>query len=286
MNTLPKVRIDPRVYQAAVQASLLVYGMLFLGFDVSPTRVALLLGFSVATQFVCSKLFRLPQFDPKSAINTGLSLCLLFRCGELPFAAGIAAASIASKFVIRWNGKHIFNPSNFGIVVALLSGCGWVSPAQWGQFALFAFLVAAAGFLVVTRASRADISLAFLGTYAALVIGRAMWLGDPLTIPFHRLQNGSLILYGFFMISDPKTTPDSRIGRIIFAALVAWGAWYWQFRMFHINGLMYALAAVSLLTPLLDWLFPGPRFDWKKSQKKKHENKQATARDLVPQPAG
>jgi Na+-translocating ferredoxin:NAD+ oxidoreductase RnfD subunit len=151
---------------------------------------------------------------------------------------------------------------------------------------MFAFLLGAAGFLVVTRASRADISLAFLATYAALVIGRSLWLGDPLTIPFHRLQNGSLILYGFFMISDPKTTPDSRLGRIIFAALVAWGAWYWQFRMFHTNGLMYALAAVSMLTPLLDWLFPGPRFNWKKEKETKHENHKTPARGLVPQPAG
>lgn len=258
-------QIDPRVYQAAVQGSLLLFGMLFLGFDISPPRVALLLGVSVATQFACTKIFRLSAFDPKSAVNTALSLCLLFRCDSMAFTAAIAAACIASKFIIRSNGKHIFNPSNFGIVVALLAGCGWVSPAQWGQFALFAFLVAAAGFLVVTRAARADISLAFLGTFSALVIARALWLGDPLEIAFHRLQNGSLILYGFFMISDPKTTPDTRAGRIVFAALVAGGAWYWQFRMFHTNGLMYALAAISLLTPLLDRLFPGPRFDWKKT---------------------
>ena len=86
MRKPSKGSIDPRVYQAAVQASLLLYAMLVLGFDVAPSRLALLLTVSIATQFVCTKLFRLPQFDPKSAINTGLSLCLLFRCGDLPFA--------------------------------------------------------------------------------------------------------------------------------------------------------------------------------------------------------
>lgn len=278
--------IDPRVYQAMVQGSLLLLGMTVLGFDITPGRVLLLLSVSIGTQALCTRLFRLPSFDPKSAINTGLSLCLLFRCNSPAFAAGVAAACIASKFLIRANGKHIFNPSNFGIVIGLLSGCSWVSPAQWGQFALFAFLVAAAGFLVVTRAARADICIAFLGCYAALVIGRALWLGDPMTIPLHRLQNGSLILYGFFMISDPKTTPDARTGRIVFAALVAFGAWYWQFRLFHTNGLMYALAAVSLLTPLLDRLFPGPRFAWLNKRETKHEENKSSARDLIPQPAG
>jgi hypothetical protein len=64
------------------------------------------------------------------------------------------------------------------------------------------------------------------------------------------------------MVSDPKTTPDSRLGRMFFAAVVAWGAWYWQFRLFHTNGLLWSLGLFSLLTPLLDWLLPGSQYAW------------------------
>ena len=88
------------------------------------------------------------------------------------------------------------------------------------------------------------------------------WLGEPLAIPLHRLQSGALLLFTFFMISDPRTTPDSRAGRIVFAALVAFGAWYVQFRLFRTNGLLWSLAAFSLATPLLDWLLPGSRYRW------------------------
>ena len=62
---------------------------------------------------------------------------------------------------------------------------------------------------------------------------------------------------------DPKTTPDSRAGRIVFAALVAYGAWYVQFRLFRTNGLLWSLAGLSLAVPLIDWLLPGARYSWK-----------------------
>src|SRR3954452_21717031 len=81
-------------------------------------------------------------------------------------------------------------------------------------------------------------------------------------IPLHRLQTGALLLFSFFMISDPKTTPDSRTGRVLFAALVAFAAWYVQFRLFRTNGLLWSLAASSMLVPIIDRLVPGARYAW------------------------
>ena len=81
-----------------------------------------------------------------------------------------------------------------------------------------------------------------------------------MAIPMHRLESGALLLFTFFMISDPKTTPSSRAGRILFALLVAYGAWYVQFRLFRTNGLLWSLAAFSMTVPLIDWLLPGTRY--------------------------
>jgi hypothetical protein len=64
------------------------------------------------------------------------------------------------------------------------------------------------------------------------------------------------------MISDPKTTPDSRAGRLLFAALVAYGAWYVQFRLFRTNGPLWSLAAFSLMVPLIDRVLPGSKYTW------------------------
>jgi Na+-transporting NADH:ubiquinone oxidoreductase subunit NqrB len=255
--------IDPRLYQIAALAALLGWGVLRLGFDVTPQRAAILLAGALATQYACARIWRLPAFDPKSALISGLSLCLLLRTNHDALALAAAAAAVASKFLLRWKGKHLFNPTNFGLVALMLAtGRVWVSPAQWGSAAFFGFLLACAGGVVVQRAARADVTLSFLGSYLALLLARSAWLGEPLAIPLHRVQSGALLLFAFFMISDPKTTPDSRAGRVLFGALVAFGGAWIQFRLFRTNGFLWSLAACALLVPVIDRLLPGRRYAW------------------------
>lgn len=255
---------DPRLYQIAVLSSLLVYGVFGLDFEVSALQAAALLGTALLTQAVCTRLWHLPAFDPRSALISGLSLCLLLRTGSLLLAFAAAVLTIASKFVIRWRGKHVFNPTNLGIVALMLATGGqvWVSPGQWGSVALFSFLMACLGGMVVHRAARSDVTWAFLGFYLAVLFGRALWLGQPMAIPLHQLESGAFLLFTFFMISDPKTTPDSRAGRVLFALLVALGAGFVHFVLYRPNGLLLSLAFLSPLVPLLDRLLPGNRYVW------------------------
>ena len=257
---------DPRLYQIGTLASLLVYGMGWLDFDISPSRVAVLLTAVLATQWACDRLVGAKSAfssSARSALISGLSLCLLLRTNTTELAVAAATITIAGKSLIRVDGKHLFNPTNGGIVAMLLLTNGvWVSPGQWGAAAFFAFLLACAGSLVVNRAARSDVTFAFILAYAALVFGRSLYLGEPLAIPLHRLESGGLVLFAFFMISDPKTTPDSRLGRVLFAALVACGAWYVQFRLFRTNGLLWSLAACSILVPIINRLTPGSQYAW------------------------
>jgi Na+-transporting NADH:ubiquinone oxidoreductase subunit NqrB len=257
---------DPRHYQIAMLSSLLVYGMWRLDFEITVARAAAMIATAVVTQLVCARLGSVPaatRWDVRSALISGISLSLLLRTNSLTIALVAAIVTIASKFVIRLRGKHLFNPTNIGIVAMMLAtGQVWVSPGQWGNVAFFAFLVACLGGLVVNRAARSDVTYAFIVCYLALVYGRSLYLGEPMTIPTHRLENGALLLFTFFMISDPKTTPNARAGRLVFAALVACGAWYVQYRMFRTNGVLWALAACSLLVPIIDWVLPGARYDW------------------------
>jgi enediyne biosynthesis protein E5 len=263
--------VDPRVYQIAVLASLLVYGMARLEFDITVARACLVLLTAVVTQAVCDWLTRRPS-NIRSALISGLSLCLLLRTNYTSLAVAAAVVAIASKFLISVRGKHLFNPTNGGIVTLLLFASQvWVSPAQWGSVAFFAFLMACLGGIVVNRASRSDVTYAFIVSYCALLFGRSFYLGEPWAIPLHRLQSGALLLFTFFMISDPKTTPDSRAGRVLFAALVAFGGWYVQFRLFRTNGLLWSLAACSLAVPLIDRLLPGARYSWTSHKEQPHD---------------
>jgi enediyne biosynthesis protein E5 len=262
-NLLPK---DPRYYQIAVLVSLLIYGVSWLSFDIGVGQIVVLLGSVLLTQFLSGKFLSVAPFDPRSALISGLSLCLL-RTNSVLLLIATAVITIASKFVLKWNRKHIFNPTNFGIVAMLtLTSDVWVSPAQWGSKLYFAFLMACLGGMVIHRAMRSDVSYAFIFSYATILFGRALWLGDSLAIPLKQLQSGALLLFTFFMISDPKTTPDSRPGRILFALLVAAGAAYVQFVLYRTNGLLWSLAICSIMTPLIDYLLPGTKYEWNNPQ--------------------
>ena len=258
------LRSDPRHGQILTLGSLLFYGLGWLGFDLGPAQVALTLASALAVQRLGDAWTGAPwRSGAKSALISALSLCLLLRTDALWLAAVGSAIAVGSKFVIRVRGKHVFNPTNGALVALLLTtDLAWVSPGQWGTAAAFAFAMACAGMLVVNRAARSDVTLAFLASYAALLVGRSLSLGEPLTIPLHRLESGAFLLFSFFMISDPKTTPDSRVGRIAFAMLVAAGAWYVHFRLFRPNGFVWALAAASPLVPVIDWFVPAARYQW------------------------
>jgi len=265
MSTVRSPWKDPRLYQILILSLLLVYGVARLDLEIRPLQAFLLLGTALLTQWACTRLWRLPAFDARSALISGLSLCLLLRTNSAVLAVLAAAVTIASKFVIRFRGKHLFNPTNFGIVALMLAtgGAVWVSPGQWGSAAFFAFLIACLGGLVVNRAARSDVTYAFLAFYLAVLFGRALWLGQPMAIPLHQVESGAFLIFAFFMISDPRTTPDSRAGRVLFALLVALGAGFVHFVLYRPNGLLLSLAFLSPLVPLLDVLLPGKRYVWR-----------------------
>jgi len=255
---------DPRLYQIASLGTLLTYGLLWLHFDVPLLQIAITFGGALLTQYAGTRWLNLSSFDPRSAIVSAVGLCIFLRTNDLFVAALAPFIAISSKFIIRWKGKHIFNPTNLALMVVLATGLGWISPGQWGQVAWFAFLVACLGSLVVTRAARADVTLSFLGFYVGLLVARALWLGDPLTIPMHQVESVTLLIFSFFMITDPKTTPDSRAGRILFTLLVAVCSFFVQFSLFRPHAPLWALLACSPLVPLIDSLLPGSRYSWSK----------------------
>jgi len=254
---------DPRYYQIAVLTSLLFFGVLALDFGIHWQNAAAIITTALAVQLAGTAYAQLPRFDPLSPMITSLSLTLLLRTDEIGLAAAAAAIAIGSKFLIRIRGKHVFNPANVALVsLMLLSDKAWVSSGQWGSAALGAFALACLGFLVLTRAKRAETTIAFMLIYATLLFGRALWLGDPLSIPVHQLQNGALLIFAFFMISDPKTTPNTAIGRVLFAAIVASLAFTIQFIYYEPNGPILALIIAAPIAPLVDYLVRGEIYQW------------------------
>ena len=254
---------DARHYQIAALATLLVINFVWIDFGAKPLNSALAIASALATQAACARWFGLPGLDLRSPLITGLSLSLLLGADTAWLFALAGVIAIGSKFLLRLDGKHIFNPAGFAIIALLFAAPGvWISPGQWGTSIWFAALLTFFAILVLQAARRSDIAIFFLGSHATLLFARAWWLGDPAAIPLHQLQSGALLIFTFFMISDPRTSPDSRLGRFLFALAVAllahWLAFFLQMR----PALYVALIVLAPSVFLLDAVLPGRRFAW------------------------
>jgi Na+-transporting NADH:ubiquinone oxidoreductase subunit NqrB len=260
--------IDPRYYQLTVQVSLLLWGLLVLGFSVKPVDIVVTLLTAVTVQWVCTRWAQIP-LNILSTLNTSLSIILLLHAAHWGWFMFAAVIAIASKFLFRFDNRHIFNPSNVGIVVAILiTESAWAAPGQWGQTMWWALLLAGAGLAFLLGFSRVLTTWVFLCTYAGLILLRSIWLGDSLLIPYHQLQNGSLLIFAFFMLSDPMTIPQSAKGRILYGVWVAVVAWILQFWFYIPNAFLYALAGSSLLVIGINRYSKGSLFAWKYSNSK------------------
>jgi Na+-transporting NADH:ubiquinone oxidoreductase subunit NqrB len=254
---------DPRLFQIFALGILLAIGAYCRDFSLRPTQAILTFAVGLATQRACWPLTPNKPRSLRSAIITSLSLTLLLRADNLLVHPIAAAAAISSKSIFRFRDKHLFNPATFGVIFALnfLPGC-WISPGQWGADVAVAGWVVVLGMLVTERARRADISWAFLAFYLGALAIRVAYLGQRWAVWTHQLSSGALLLFAFFMISDPMTAPNSRGGRIVHAAIVAAIAYAWQFRFFRINGLIWALFIAAACVPIWDAIWPAPKFNW------------------------
>lgn len=260
-------RLDPprdaRIYQIAFQATLLTLGVIVRDFSLRPEQMLLCFAAGIATQAFWVSHLRLERVGWLSPVITCLGLSLLLRSDSMWVHPAAACIALTAKFTLRIRNKHVFNPANLGVIVALIAFPGaWVSPGQWGNDLAWSLWFVALGGLVAQRARRWDISWAFLAFWLGLVALRVTWLGQPWTILMHQLESGALLLFTFFMISDPMTIPNRRGARFGYAFGVALLAFVWQFVLFKPNALLWALLLCSPAVPLLDWIFPASRAQW------------------------
>jgi len=255
---------DARVFQIAFQAMLLTLGVLSRDFALDPRQMALAFAAGLLTQRLWLRALGLEHKGSLSALITCLGVSLLLRTDTLWVHPLAAALAISSKFVLRAKGRHVFNPANLGVIGALVLLPGtWVSAGQWGNDIALATWFVALGALVTERARRADIAWIFVGSWLALLAACVVWLGQPWGILVHSLANGGLLLFAFFMISDPMTIPKRRAARAGYAILVAVLAFAWQFALFRTNAPLWALFLASPLVPFIDRCWPAPSFAWR-----------------------
>ena len=254
---------DARDFQILWLSIFLLYGVWNLQWN-NFASYAVIFSACLITQVFCNFLLSVSKPSVKSAIITALSLCLLFSANSLWTFALCGILSIASKFLLRLNKKHIFNPSLFGIVFCLLfTDDAWVSPGKWGnEYLLVVFFIACA-LLVLLKVGRIGTSLAFLGTLMTLEFFRTcIYFNDNMWVFLQKFSSGTILLFAFFMITDPMTTPRSFKGRLIYGCLVGGLTFYLTNWLQAYDAPIWALTIATPFTILINTLFKGARFNW------------------------
>jgi enediyne biosynthesis protein E5 len=210
---------DPRIYMVGVLILFLLLTQLFLGF--SQTREQILVSFLTCSvvDFFLTYATTGRIAIPMSGIVSGLSLSLLLNSGTrvMPFFL-CGMLSICSKYVVKYNGRHFFNPTNFGLAILLLTGIGSVTPGyQWGGGTTALWIALSMGGMTLFRVKRFVLIFAFLGFFVISAATLILLFHESFSLAFGLMTGAPFQLFTFFMLPDPRTTPAGVSGQVRFA---------------------------------------------------------------------
>jgi enediyne biosynthesis protein E5 len=217
------VRFDKRYLAPVLVTMVLIVGQVTFGFLESWSRTMLAIVTSIAVEMLLGRLFVGKWPHLASAYISGISIGMLVRSPEFWPYALCAAISIVSKYVIRVDGKHLWNPSNFGIVAMLVLAADTVASlsVQWGNTLLPMVVVWAFGAVIIHSLGRFHITLTYVAAFLVFAAVRSLVTGHAFLAEAAPLTGPMYQLYIFFMITDPKTTVRPKWGQIATALAVA-----------------------------------------------------------------
>lgn len=202
---------------------ILLVGQLSYGILESYTKTVTAILVGIGTELLLGKIFLNRWPNVASAYISGISVGILLRSPALWPYALCSALAITSKYTLRVKGRHIWNPSNFGICVMLFLASQAVASLsiQWGNNLAAMLVIWLLGSLIIWRLRRFHISAVYVLSFFAFALLRAHITGDPWQSEVAPITGPEYQLFIFFMITDPKTTVRSWRGQCLVAFLVA-----------------------------------------------------------------
>lgn len=227
--------------------TILVVGHFAYGILESYERTALAIVAALVAELVLGRIFFGKWLNLASAYISGISVGILIRSPAFWPYALCSVISIMSKYVLRVKGRHLWNPSNFGICVLLFLAPETVAALtiQWGNFIWPLLVIWILGSVIIWRAKRIHISVTYVLSFLAFAFLRSWITGDPWRSEVSPITGPMYQLFVFFMITDPKTTVKSIKWQCIVVFLVAFVE-----MLLRLNHVVYApLYALFLVGP-------------------------------------
>lgn len=248
--------LDNRYVPPMFITLILLGAQLSYGVLESYERTLLAIGTAIALELILGRIFLGRWLNVASAYITGISAGILLRSPWFwPYALA-AALAITSKYVLRFKGKHLFNPSNFGIsvVLFLLPASAAMLSIQWGNNLASMVVIWLIGSVIIWRLRRFHISATYVVSFLVLAVIRSWIIHQPWQSVVSPITGPEYQLFIFFMITDPKTTVRSKRGQCIVAFLVALLEMFFRLDQ-SVYGELYALFWVGPIAMLVEmWL--------------------------------
>ena len=202
---------------------ILVSAHLSFGILESYTRTALAIVTAIVAELVMARLTYGKWPHPASAYITGISVGILVRSPFFWPYVLTSLISIASKYVLRWRERHLWNPSNFGVSAVLLLAPATVSllSIQWGNTLWPMFVIWLLGAVIVWRVGRLHISATYVASFFLLSFVRSALTGNPWLANVAPITGPMYQLFIFFMVTDPKTTVGPKWAQCVVVFVVA-----------------------------------------------------------------
>jgi Na+-translocating ferredoxin:NAD+ oxidoreductase RnfD subunit len=217
------VSLDNRYVAPAFITCILLAGHLSFGILESYPKTLLAIVVSILLEFMLGRIFYRKWLHPASAYITGISVGILIRSPAFWPYALCSAISITSKYVLRVKGRHLWNPSNFGISVMLFLAGDTVASLsiQWGNYLWPMLVIWALGSIIIWRLRRFHITATYVVSFIAFALLRSWITGNPWQSEIAPITGPMYQLFIFFMITDPKTTVRPKTGQCVVAFAVA-----------------------------------------------------------------
>ena len=214
---------DKRYLAPVLVTIVLVVGQLSFGFLESWWRTGFAILTSIAIEMLLGRMIAGKWPHLASAYISGISIGMLLRSPEFWPYPLCAAISIVSKYVLRVDGRHIWNPSNFGIVAMLVLASDTVASlsVQWGNNLLPMVVVWAFGAIIIHTLGRFHITLTYVASFLFFAGVRHLITGHPFLAEAAPLTGPMYQLYIFFMITDPKTTVHGKRAQCLVTVCIA-----------------------------------------------------------------
>jgi len=250
------IRPDNRYIAPLFITFILVVGHLFYGILESYERTAIAIVCALITELVLGRIFFGKWLNLSSAYISGISVGILLRSPAFWPYALCSVLSIMSKYVLRVKGRHLWNPSNFGICVLLFLAPESVAAlsVQWGNFKWPLIVIWVLGSIIIYRAKRFHISATYVVSFFAFAFLRSMITGDPWRAEIAPITGPMYQLFVFFMITDPKTTVKSKKWQCVVVFCVAFVEMLLRLNQV-VHAPLYALFLVGPAAMLIEiWL--------------------------------